>query len=38
MRRLGITAGCSATTFCPDASMTRGQLAVFVVRGMLLAP
>jgi Tol biopolymer transport system component len=26
----GITAGCTATTFCPDNSITRGQMAVFI--------
>lgn len=32
MRDLGITAGCSPTDYCPDAAVTRGQMAVFVVR------
>jgi hypothetical protein len=27
-----ITNGCGTTTFCPDLSMTRGQLASFIVR------
>jgi hypothetical protein len=26
----GITAGCDVTLFCPDASTTRGQMAVFL--------
>jgi hypothetical protein len=26
----GITGGCTATTFCPDNSVTRGQMAVFI--------
>jgi hypothetical protein len=26
----GITAGCSTTNFCPDESLTRGQMAVFI--------
>ncbi|RPJ61789.1 MAG: hypothetical protein EHM23_05675 [Acidobacteria bacterium] len=26
----GITAGCGATTYCPDAPVTRGQMAVFL--------
>jgi hypothetical protein len=33
MQALGITSGCSATTYCPDDPVTRGQLAVFVMRG-----
>jgi hypothetical protein len=32
LRQLGITQGCSATEFCPDSAITRGQMAVFVVR------
>jgi hypothetical protein len=32
---LGITTGCSPTTFCPDDSVTRAQAAVFLVRGKL---
>ncbi len=27
----GVTGGCSATTFCPDASTTRAQMAVFAL-------
>lgn len=30
----GITAGCSPTTFCPDAPVTRGQMAAFLNRGL----
>jgi hypothetical protein len=32
----GITSGCSTTPplFCPDASVTRAQMAAFLVRGM----
>jgi hypothetical protein len=26
----GITGGCTANTFCPDAPLTRGQMAVFL--------
>ena len=26
----GITGGCTASTFCPDAPLTRGQMAVFL--------
>lgn len=35
LRELGITAGCSANTFCPDGNVTRGEMAVFLVRGKL---
>src|ERR1700730_19374884 len=31
---LGITVGTSATTFSPDAPLTRGQAAVFVAKGL----
>jgi hypothetical protein len=27
-----ITSGCGPTTYCPDASVTRGQMAVFILR------
>ncbi len=33
MRQLGITSGCTATTYCPDDPVTRGQMAVFIERG-----
>lgn len=32
----GITAGCSATTFCPRSSVTREQMASFLVRALKL--
>ena len=32
---LGITSGCTATTFCPDDLITRQQAAVFIVRAFL---
>jgi len=32
LAREGITAGCSATTYCPDNPVTRGQMAVFLSR------
>ncbi|MEO8128537.1 MAG: S-layer homology domain-containing protein [Bryobacteraceae bacterium] len=35
LRELGITAGCTTTTFCPDLSSTREQMAAFIVRGKL---
>ncbi|MBL8229179.1 MAG: S-layer homology domain-containing protein [Bryobacterales bacterium] len=34
MKRQGITQGCSATQYCPDAPVTRGQMAVFLIRAM----
>ncbi|HYL96347.1 MAG TPA: hypothetical protein VET69_11120, partial [Terriglobales bacterium] len=30
----GITSGCTATTFCPTATITRWQFAVFLIRSM----
>ncbi len=30
----GITKGCGATTFCPQANVTRGQMAAFLVRAL----
>lgn len=38
MRQYGITTGCASDAFCPDAGVTRGQIAVFVVRAMRLRP
>jgi hypothetical protein len=35
MKELGITSGCSATTYCTDDPVTRGQMAVFIVRARL---
>lgn len=32
LRELGVTNGCTATTYCPDALVTRGQMAAFLVR------
>lgn len=32
----GITAGCSAERFCPDDSVTRGQMAAFLDRALSL--
>jgi hypothetical protein len=29
----GITSGCSPTTFCPGANITRAQMAIFLLRG-----
>ena len=33
----GITTGCSADSFCPDAFVTRGEMAVFLSRAFTLA-
>ncbi len=33
----GITRGCTATSFCPDATITRGQMAAFLSRALSLA-
>ncbi|WP_457676671.1 S-layer homology domain-containing protein [Thiolapillus sp.] len=30
----GITSGCSATSYCPDAPLTRGQMAVFLAKAL----
>lgn len=32
----GITSGCTGETFCPDGSVTRGQMASFLVRALEL--
>lgn len=34
--RSGITTGCSRTTFCPGGSVTRAQMASFLVRALKL--
>ncbi len=35
LRETGITAGCTTTTFCPADTVTRGQMAAFLVRARL---
>ncbi len=35
MAQLGITSGCGNGNYCPDQSLTRGQMAVFIVTGLL---
>jgi hypothetical protein len=30
----GITSGCTATTYCPGSSVSRGAMAIFVAKGM----
>jgi hypothetical protein len=32
---LGITAGCGTNNYCPDSSVTRAQMAVFLTKGFL---
>ncbi|KJR40152.1 secreted protein containing Peptidase M10A and M12B, matrixin and adamalysin domain protein [Candidatus Magnetoovum chiemensis] len=34
-KEIGITSGCSTTSFCPTGSTTRGQMAIFLTRGFL---
>jgi hypothetical protein len=40
MAQLGITSGCATGLYCPDDTLTRGQMAVFIATGLLgqLAP
>jgi len=35
LRDLGVTLGCTTTTFCPDAPNTRGEMSAFIVRAFL---
>ncbi|MBL8214629.1 MAG: S-layer homology domain-containing protein, partial [Bryobacterales bacterium] len=35
MKELGITDGCTATTYCPGNPVTRGEMAVFLIRTRL---
>lgn len=37
LRNAGITTGCTTDRFCPDSTVTREQLALFVVRAFNLA-
>ena len=34
LRAAGITSGCTSTTYCPNGSVTRGQMAAFLFRGL----
>jgi hypothetical protein len=34
VRAAGITSGCTATTYCPKADVTRGQMAAFLRRAL----
>ncbi len=36
LREAGITTGCGANSFCPDQPVTRGQMAVFLMRALNL--
>ena len=38
MRLAGLTEGCGGGRFCPDAPVTRGQMASFLVRALELPP
>ncbi len=33
LARSGITGGCATRRYCPDADVTRGQMAAFLKRG-----
>lgn len=35
MAQLGITAGCAVGVYCPNDPLTRGQMSVFIVTGLL---
>lgn len=35
LRDIGVTNGCTASSYCPDDVVTRGQMAAFVVRAKL---
>jgi hypothetical protein len=34
VKEAGITSGCTPTTYCPDSSVTRGQMAAFLRRAL----
>jgi hypothetical protein len=34
LRASGITTGCGGTNYCPDATVTRGQMAAFLARAL----
>jgi hypothetical protein len=36
--RRGITSGCGGGNYCPSASVTRAQMAVFLVRTFSICP
>jgi hypothetical protein len=35
LKDLGITSGCTATTYCPGNTVTRDQMAIFIIRARL---
>jgi len=35
MAEAGITAGCGSGMYCPNELLTRGQMAVFIITGLL---
>jgi hypothetical protein len=35
MAQAGITAGCGGSLYCPDSTLTRGQMAIFIDAGLL---
>ncbi|MCC6343819.1 MAG: PQQ-dependent sugar dehydrogenase [Bryobacterales bacterium] len=35
LREIGVTNGCTTTAYCPDDTVTRGQMAAFIVRARL---
>ncbi len=37
-RNHGITTGCGPTTYCPEANVTRAEMAVFIGRAYHLYP
>ena len=32
LKEIGLTAGCTTTTYCPTEAVTRGQMAIFLMR------
>lgn len=38
LAELGITTGCDFAKYCPDESVTRGQMATFIARAIELTP
>ncbi len=38
MLHYGITSGCTPTTYCPDAVVSRDQMAIFIAKGIAGAP
>jgi|KBSMisStaDraftv2_1062788.scaffolds.fasta_scaffold08402_3 uncharacterized repeat protein (TIGR01451 family) len=35
LHALGVTGGCTATSYCPDRAVTRGEMAVFLLKTLL---